>query len=693
MRAVHWPGLIGQLLLLLAASGRQPATAMDLLLPPTCLPADGGPAIAIHVYVPQDVNCRGRVTVRSEYGGFTGARCLVSGLFEVQYRPVQLKQLRQDEIKVVWNLGNKRRTVSRRVELCPHPAGRVVITADPDHLLAGRGQQSALHIAVSDNAGRPLEGAKLLVTSNVGQVKFLRRVAPGLYRAVFLPPDDPFPQVAIIMVASPDTARLDRVAVGRAVIPITARVELPGKTRAGTRIRMKVAGRQFGPVTADRNGSFSIPILVPPGTNTGLATSIDRAGNRTSRLVNLFLPETNQLGIWAHPLQLPADGRSRARLLITTVTATGRPADLGAVRVRAQHGRVAGLRRIDRGLLEAYYTAPGKTKAGQDRLTVHFPRGGAKSRAHLDIKLLPGRARHISITTPASTPADGRHRAVVEVSLADDRGNPLSGKVLEAHTLLSRLTGIEPAGQGIYRLSLLPPANPPNWLDEVTVQVREHTGKHPARILVSPDSLRNGSAGASLLVCLTDEQFRPVPATGISRLLPEPAQERLTDDFGCARFPLPAAKAGEERRLATHRFACSGCRFLRQVYTIGTGKSSRLLPVRLDAHLPATSALVARAKLVLRPSAPTEVLLQARRRGGDWLVQARAVDADGQPRPDARVVLEASSGKLRALPDTGPGSFNWQLLPGKPGWSRIVLTATEVEQGTAAVIAIQEGQQ
>jgi len=692
VRAVRGPGLVVPLLLLLAWGGRQSATAMELLTPPGCLPADGGPAVALHVFVPQDSACRGQVTARSTGGSFSSSRCLAPALFVLKYRPARLDRARQETIEVVWSRGKSRQGISRRVELCPWPAGVVKIRAEPDHLLAGRGQQAALHIDVFDSRGQPLEEANLRVTSNVGQVRFLRRVAPGRYQAAFLPPDDPFPQVAIIMVASPDTARLDRVAVGRAVIPITARVELPGKTRAGTRIRMKVAGRRFGPVTAARDGTFKIPILVPPGTNAGWATSIDRAGNRTSRLVNLFLPETNQLGIWAHPLQLPADGHSRARLLVTTVAPTGRPADLGPVQVKAQRGRLSSLRRIARGLLEAYYTAPDRVGPGRDSITVRFPRGGSKSRAHLDIELLPGQARHMSITAPASTIADGRHQATVEVALADERGNPLSGKLVEATAAISRVTGIEPAGPGRYQLSLLPPADPPRWQDELTVQVKEHVGKHPSRILVSAESIRNGPEGTKLVVCLVDEQFRPVPGTTIIRLLPEPAGEKITDDFGCVEFDIVAKAEGEEEeRPLVHRFGCAGCRVFRQVYTIGSGDNTRLLPVRLDARLPDTRPLSGRATLVFRPAAPLEVLLQARRQGSNWLVRARVVGPAGQPRPGARITLEASSGKLVALPSPGQATLAWRLEPGPPGWSSIVLTATERELGTGAVIEIREG--
>ncbi|RME25493.1 MAG: hypothetical protein D6806_07765, partial [Deltaproteobacteria bacterium] len=444
--------------------------------------------------------------------------CVAPSLFRLWYAPTRLKAFGKTRIAAEWLLGSKKARTERKVDLCPHPAGSVIVKATPAALVALEGKKARLDISVFGPGGRLLEAPRLSARSNVGKIESLKRTGPGHYQAFYIPPTDPYPQVGIVMVASPDAARFGRVAAGRVVIPITASVNLPGRTKPGTRIVMKVAGRKFGPVVADGKGRFEIPILVPPGVNTGIATSIDRAGNRASRRINLFLPATNQLGLWAHPLMLPADGSSRARLLVTTVTASGVPADLGKVVIEAERGEVSALRRIARGLLEAYYTAPQDVGSGKDVVEVRFPKGGKKSRASVDMTLLPGRAEFVEAALPASVPADPSRTFRARVKVLDSERNLLRGKHIQARMQQGKVTKITEA-EGEYLVEFSPPREPRQWLDRLTVEVRERPGKIPAAIVVTTESLVSAPGGsAALSVCLVNDSLKPVPSQTLVRL-------------------------------------------------------------------------------------------------------------------------------------------------------------------------------
>ncbi|MBW1809542.1 MAG: hypothetical protein JRJ87_15215, partial [Deltaproteobacteria bacterium] len=434
MRALRWESLI----FLFVVVGFVPAVeaqgaqrGLEFLPPAGCLPADSGPAFNVHVYVWGCTDKPGKLTLVTEWGSFGPPEEVDPGLYRARFTPELAKQRKTVTFKGSFKTKGLTIQGSIDLQLCSHPVGRVVVRAEPERLLAGEGQQAYLHIQVFDSAGKPQPGLPLEITTNVGKIKFQKDLGDGKYQAVFLPPGDPFPQVANVVVASPVGARLDRVAVARVVIPITARIELPGKTAVGTRMKMTIAGRTFGPVEANQRGEFKMPILVPPGYGKGKATSIDRVGNKKSRWVNLFLPETNQLGIWAYPIELPADGRSRSRLLVTTIDPYGAPTDMGSVKIGARAGKIGQVKRVAKGLYEAYYIAPARVSGGKDRVEVVFPGGGQKSHASVEIRLLPGPAESLSLEVPQVLAADGRSQAEITVKVKDLAGNPVEGLLLK----------------------------------------------------------------------------------------------------------------------------------------------------------------------------------------------------------------------------------------------------------------------
>jgi hypothetical protein len=91
------------------------------------------------------------------------------------------------------------------------------------------------------------------------------RTGPGRFRGVFEPAPTRHPEVVVLLAIAPrcplcPTPR----AVGFAVIPLTAAIDLPGRAEPGASTTMVIAGRTFGPAVAGRSGTFSLPVEVPP---------------------------------------------------------------------------------------------------------------------------------------------------------------------------------------------------------------------------------------------------------------------------------------------------------------------------------------------------------------------------------------------------------------------------------------------
>jgi hypothetical protein len=659
-----------------------------------CLPADSGPALWLHLFEPG--GAAGSATAECRHGRVERVERLGGGLWRIEYLPAQVEPARPGPAEEVCRarLGPAGGgwTAEARFTLCAEPAGRIEIQAEPDSLLAGVGQRASLRILALDPLGRPWPGQPLSISVNVGQASAIEELGGGVYRANYEPPDDPYPQVALIMVANPRGARLDRVAVGRAVIPITARIELPGRTEPGTRVQMSVAGRTFGPVSAERSGDFKLPILVPPGFGQGLAISIDRVGNRRQRSVDLYLPETNQLGLWAHPLHLLADGRSRAVLLVTTIDRYGHPADLGEVRLRAESGQVSGLRRLARGLAVASYTAPERRGTGSDRIEVRFPGGGQKSQAAVQISLSPGPAARLELTAPEALAADGRTLGELGLLVTDGQGQPAAGKRVEFLTSLGEIVDPSERSPGVHVAGLRVGREPAGWLARVEARVADPPGERPGRILVGEDGLRSDpDSGLVLEAVLVD--LAGAPVAGAALILETQAGSSgpvLTDGVGRARFPL-APRAGATPETLEFRTADGQVRT--RVHRVdSTQGEARLLPLGLAAVLPLAAPLRAWRNVRLHPPVPWSLTLRVEPPGADGARRVRvSVSASqGEPVLGAPPALEASAGRLEPLVNTASGEYGTRWFPPAPGWGKAWLTASELGSGVGAVQEILE---
>src|SRR5207302_5622096 len=129
-------------------------------------------------------------------------------------------------------------------------------------------------------AGRPARAA-LRVSASVGRVGALREAAAGEYTLSYTPPDEKYPQVAIVAALAVADG-----AFTAAPIRLAARVTVEGEGEPGATMTIAVDGHEFPPTTVGADGRFSMPLVVPPG---GRATgvSVDKLGNQQRREIDL----------------------------------------------------------------------------------------------------------------------------------------------------------------------------------------------------------------------------------------------------------------------------------------------------------------------------------------------------------------------------------------------------------------------
>jgi len=686
VRALYWQGLIW--IALLQAGGARSASVW-LLEEEGCLPADGGPAVELALYAAQ-AQALERLEAKGQLGKFGPVRPAGGGLYYLLFYPPSLNAIQKSAWSISWQANGGTASTDFEMKLCPFPAGRVNLSAQPEHLIAGEGQQAILSIEVLDELDQPDHKARLDLTVNTGEIKNLRQVKPGFYQAVYLPPGDPFPQIAIVMAVNAASARFGRLAVGRVIIPITARIELPGKTTPGTSMTMNIAGRSFGPIKPDERGNFLLPVLIPPGVKRGLATSTDRAGNRTSRWVDFFLPPTNQLGLWVYPRRLAADGLSTARILVTTMEADGRPLDTEKIKLEVDAGRVEGLHRVGSGMLEARYVAPRLPSGGQARLSVSFFSGGSRSRAEATVELLAAPVRDLTVEAPTSLPADGRSRRALRVTALGAEKLPVGGKLL---TLRADRLQAEPAREisaGIFESYLIAPPRPELWQARLEIELQENPGQQPDHLCVPRGALSQRGAQYLMECFLLDQSNRPVADQEIELSLFGQRLSAKTNAFGRAEFLFTPPADEKAPRLAL--FSLPGTEIKQGVFLVGVQGQWQLLEHGLSAQKPLSEPLRREFTLQLYPPPPVEIDLQAQPQGNGYLIEAKLERAGGGPPADLQLHFLLSSGRIVSVNKLAPGRFQAFVEPGPPGWKKIYITASPEGESSAAFLELVEGE-
>ncbi len=306
------------------------------------------------------------------------------------------------------------------------PPGRIVIETRPERLVKGRDHGAQLRIAVLDASGNP-DGAAAqpVVACSAGAVRDLEAAGPGRFTARYELPPSRHPEVAVLTAVSSrcplcPTPR----AVGAAVLPLAAAIDLPGSTDPHVKVTVTVGDGMFGPVVADENGDFRVPVVVPPGVRFGEGVSVDRLGNRQTQVIDLHLPPVNQIACAAWPRALPADGHSASQIWCVATDATGKPMAQAQLELSARLGRAGGFEPAGGGLFRARYRAPRGGGGGQDRLLCSFPWAGPASRQEVSLALATGAPAELGYALEREPVPFGASKPV-RTWCRDDRGDEL----------------------------------------------------------------------------------------------------------------------------------------------------------------------------------------------------------------------------------------------------------------------------
>ncbi|HEY3449862.1 MAG TPA: hypothetical protein VGK67_26145 [Myxococcales bacterium] len=514
-----------------------------------------------------------------------------------------------------------------------HPSARVELKAVPEAPIKGKDTSAALEIAVLRGDGSPdPTAAPPVLRASVGEIREVAPLGAGRFKATYLLPKERYPEVAIVVAFAPwPHADSSDGAFGVLAVPLSSSVVLPGKTEKNATIAIEIAGKTFGPVPADAQGAFQVPIVAPPGHRFGAATTIDRLGNKRTKQLDLHLPPTDQIGCVTSPTALPADGVTRARILCLATDPYGKPVAGAKITAKASLGRLEGP--VPRG--EAYewqYTAPLKSDAESDVVLIDYPAGGpqSKERAELRFRPLPLATTRVEVL---GQPVFVGGATSVVVKAKDREGRPVEVRP-ELKAKRGELGAFERTAPGEVRARYRPPRQAGDWKDELVGAVLGEAGKAPARLRIS-------NAGSRVQVRAEDIAGYPVEGLAL-----ELGKTRLTTGRnGIAQAELaPAPESGlevldvqtPERRSLSTRF-----------WRLRTAKGLQGFPEEGPFEAAALAVPVA-----LAPATPVDVQIEFVSEPAPGGLKASVVDVSGRVVPGRELswTVTASGGPVPTSP-------------------------------------------
>lgn len=483
------------------------------------------------------------------------------------------------------------------------PPGRIRIAFEPAQPVKGRDGKVRVILVPSDSAGAPLVPvAPLVLSSSVGRLGPVTAGAePGTFEATWEPSEGPQPEVlALVAIAPRCPLCATPLALGAARLPVAAAIELPGKSDPGVLTRVEIAGQIFGPVRADADGRFTLPVVVPPGTRWAQATSQSALGNERRTKLDLRLPEAPGLHCAAWPGRVPADDATEAGISCVGWSAAGGPLDLGSLHGGASRGAVADGAAADDGTWRARFRPP-RGGAGSARLMFTWSHGGAQARTETDVGLAPGAPASIAWHVEGEPTVPGT-RVKVSAKVLDANGDLLGEATADGRPIEGGLFQVRPElGDGVQRVAL-------SW--------SEPPGREPAFLTLA-------RSGGSWLATVRDVDRRPVAAVPLRFAS---GARAVTDARGEARI---AAKGSVESVEGPAGLRAEG---------VQEGAPS---PISIERE----------GRIALRP--PGTVDVEAAREGGTirWTVRG----PDGAVLPGRTVKLTSEGVELGPVEHDGPG--------------------------------------
>ena len=320
------------------------------------------------------------------------------------------------------------------------------IRVTPEKLVLGHELEADIRVTLPESFSGRGECKNLQIRVNAGEIRHVTRVAPGVFDAKFILPEEFHPQFALISASS--------YCAGRTVVGSTAHAlygtgHVTVMSTPFSKVTLQIAEDSFGPILTDGTGRADIPVVVRPGISSGVAGD---------KVIDLDLPPLRRIVVFAVPPRISADAPEGAVIWIHAIDKKGLPLMTPSFQLTPTRGLVSRVESVAPGIFRSLYTPPSQVGDGRDRVSVSLAYDDAEPET-LDFEIYPGRPAQISSTVTPNRHRAGSAEAVTVIArVFDDKGNPTDAK-LTATADLGELDAQPSAVIGEYRWSLRLPSD------------------------------------------------------------------------------------------------------------------------------------------------------------------------------------------------------------------------------------------
>ncbi|MFH1810206.1 MAG: hypothetical protein ABIJ09_15780 [Pseudomonadota bacterium] len=403
------------------------------------------------------------------------------------------------------------------------PAGDIQISVSPDHLDLGAEQPATLTLHVFNADGTPQDQTPPVLLASMGTVDGLRRVAPGVFVASYLPPRSGSPRVAIILAR---TRTRSGLIAGWARIPLWGKGKVSLVTKPQSQVWLRIGETAFGPSESDQKGRANIAIRVPPGPRQGIAETLDLAGNTSKKTIDLGVRSFNRMAAFVLDESMVADGSEQSGLIAFVVDDRGDPLIEADIQVQVRRGQVGTVLPLAPGVYRIAYSSPREIGDGKDSVELSLALDQT-SRRNLQIALTPGLPQRIELSVyPLEYRAGSAVRPVITLRAFDASGNVAPASLVDLTTQGGVLGNAQPAAQGAVR---------------IPIELSDRFGGREV-LVVRAEAVR-GQAQAELRVPLLPDRCARITLRGPEQLIGDERRAQFT--LRCTdRFDNPAPADG-----------------------------------------------------------------------------------------------------------------------------------------------------
>ncbi len=390
------------------------------------------------------------------------------------------------------------------VAVAPPTSHQLSVAVNPTTITLGQDRTASVSLNLAGGDRQALAGVDLRASVTAGTLENVTNLGAGQFSALYTAPATPYPQVLLITAVD---KRDPGHTYGSAAVPLQGKADFPVQVGANSRVILKIAGREFGPIQADAQGRARVPIIVPPGAGTATKTEIAADGKVTEEPLDLKIPESRRIAMFPTATAAPADARLGIPVRVLVVTSDGRPDENAVLALTATAGSLSQAKHEGGGVYVATFTPPTSNANTQVTLTVTLPSGSSVQSDSTTLNLVPVRPAKVALsaepTTLAAT-ADG-FKVFAKVTAPDGQG--LGSRAVTFNVNGGKVKEIKDLRNGDYQGTFSTTGTGPVELSASVATAA--TGNPFARVLLVPgkDRVANDGMTPLLLTVATVDDF------------------------------------------------------------------------------------------------------------------------------------------------------------------------------------------